>query len=143
MLTHTIGRTGGPGSTDAWTRKYIFPGGYIPAMSELIGAIERTGWQLGDVEILRYHYAFTLAEWYRRATLHAEVIAALYGERFLRMWQFYLAGAEQAFRTSALVNFHVQSVKQQAVLPMTRNYIAAEMQRLLEREGPPQWHLAA
>jgi cyclopropane-fatty-acyl-phospholipid synthase len=142
MLTHTIGRTGGPGSTDAWTRKYIFPGGYIPAMSELVRAIERTGWQLGDVEILRNHYAFTLAEWYRRATLHAEEITGLYDAEFLRMWQFYLAGAEQAFRTGGMVNFHIQSVKQQAVLPMTRNYIATEMQRLLEREAPPQWHLA-
>ena len=142
MLTHTIGRTGGPGSTDAWTRKYIFPGGYIPAMTELIGAIERTGWQLGDVEILRYHYALTLAEWYRRATLHAEQIAGLYDPQFLRMWQFYLAGAEQAFRTGHLVNFHVQSVKQQTALPMTRDYIAAEMRRLQEREAPPQWHLA-
>lgn len=142
MLTHTIGRTRGPGSTDAWTRKYIFPGGYIPAMSELVGAIERTGWQLGDVEILRFHYGLTLAEWYRRTTLHADRITRLYDGQLLRMWQFYLAGAEQAFRNGNLVNFHIQSVKRQATLPMTRDYIAREMRRLIEREAPPQWHFA-
>ena len=142
MLTHTIGRTGGPGITDAWTRTYIFPGGYIPAMSELIVAMERTGWQLGDVEILRYHYALTLAEWYRRVSLHADQVSELYDDRLLRMWQFYLAGAEQSFRSGNLVNFHIQSVKQQAVLPMTREYIAQEVERLVSREAPPQWHLA-
>lgn len=142
MLTHTIGRTRGPGSTDAWTRKYIFPGGYIPAMSELVGAIERTGWQVGDVEVLRFHYALTLAEWYRRTTLHAEQITKLYDAELLRMWQFYLAGAEQAFRNGNLVNFHIQSVKRQAVLPRTRDSIAREMNRLLDLEAAPQWHLA-
>lgn len=142
MLTHTIGRTDGPGFTDKWTRKYIFPGGYIPAMSELVTAIERTGWQLADVEILRYHYAHTLAEWYRRTTLHSAEITKLYDEKLLRMWQFYLAGAEQAFRNDLMVNFHIQSVKKQSVLPMTRDYILTEMKRLAEREAPPQWHLA-
>lgn len=142
MLTHTIGRTGGPGFTDAWTRKYIFPGGYIPAMSELVSAIERRGWQLGDVEILRYHYAHTLAEWYRRTTLHADQITAMYDAPMLCMWQFYLAGAEQAFRQGSMVNFHIQSVKRQDVLPMTRDYIADEMRRLLSQEAPPVWHLA-
>jgi cyclopropane-fatty-acyl-phospholipid synthase len=142
MLTHTIGRTDGPGFTDAWTRKYIFPGGYIPAMSELQTAIERTGWQLGDVEILRYHYAETLAEWYRRTTLHSEEITRLYDADLLRMWQFYLAGAEQGFRTGKLVNFHIQNVKKQDVLPMTRDYILTEAARLGQQEAPPQWHLA-
>lgn len=142
MLTHTIGRAGGPGFTDAWTRKYIFPGGYIPAMSELVGAIERTGWKTGDIEVLRYHYAETLAEWYRRTTLHADRIIAMYDEELLRMWQFYLVGAEQAFRQGNMVNFHIQNVKQQSTLPMTRDYIATEMQRLLSNEAPPVWHLA-
>jgi len=135
MLTHTIGRTGGPGLTDKWTRKYIFPGGYIPAMSELVEAIERTGWQLGDIEILRFHYALTLAEWYRRATANGEAIARLHDRQLLRMWQFYLAGAEQAFRNGSMVNFHLQTVKRQSTLPMTRDYIAVEMRRLLEREA--------
>lgn len=142
MLTHTIGRTGRPGRTDSWTRKHIFPGGYIPAMSELVRPIEQTGWQLGDVEILRYHYALTLREWYNRTTVHRAEIAALYDERLLRMWQFYLAGAEQAFRFDAMVNFHIQSVKRQGVLPMTRDYIAAEAARLMAAEAPPEWHLA-
>ncbi len=142
MLTHTIGRTGRPGTTDAWTRKHVFPGGYIPAMSELVGAVESTGWQLGDVEILRYHYALTLHEWYKRTTLHEAEITALYDERLLRMWQFYLAGAEQAFRFDAMVNFQLQTVKRQGVLPMTRDYIAAEAARLMAAEPAPEWHLA-
>jgi len=142
MLTHTIGRTQGPGHTDAWTRKYIFPGGYIPAMSELVSALERAGSQLGDVEILRYHYALTLAEWYRRTTLHAEQIVGLYDAELLRMWQFYLAGAEQAFRTGDLVNFQIQSVKRQDALPMTRDYIGDEMYRLMAREAPEKSKLS-
>jgi len=142
MLTHTIGRTGRPGRTDAWTRKHIFPGGYIPAMSELVRAVENTGWQLGDVEILRYHYAHTLHEWYTRTTAHEAEITALYDARLFRMWQFYLAGAEQAFRFDAMVNFHLQTVKRQSVLPMTRDYIATEAARLMAAEPAPEWHLA-
>ena len=142
MLTHTIGRTHGPGRTDSWTRKHIFPGGYIPAMSELVRAVEHTGWQLGDVEILRYHYALTLHEWYERTTAHEEQITALYDARLFRMWQFYLAGAEQAFRFDAMVNFHLQTVKRQSVLPMTRDYIAGEAARLMAAEPAPEWHLA-
>jgi cyclopropane-fatty-acyl-phospholipid synthase len=142
MLTHTIGRSGRPGRTDAWTRKHIFPGGYIPAMSELVTAIEDTGWQLGDVEILRYHYALTLHEWYNRTNFHAEQIAALYDDRLLRKWQFYLAGAEQSFRCGGMVNFHIQSVKTQSALPMTRDYIAAEAARLMAADPVPEWHLA-
>jgi len=142
MLTHTIGRTGAPGRTDAWTRKHVFPGGYIPAMSELVTAIEDTGWQLGDIEILRYHYAYTLREWYNRTNLHAAEIVRLYDERLLRKWQFYLAGAEQAFRNEDMVNFHIQTVKHQSALPMTRDYIAAEAARLMAADPIPEWHLA-
>jgi cyclopropane-fatty-acyl-phospholipid synthase len=141
MLTHTIGRTGRPGRTDAWTRKHIFPGGYIPAMSELVGAIEDTGWQLGDVEVLRYHYALTLHAWYNRTNLHAAQIAELYDERLVRKWQFYLAGAEQSFRFGQMVNFHLQTVKRQSALPMTRDYISAEAGRLMGAEPVPEWHL--
>jgi cyclopropane-fatty-acyl-phospholipid synthase len=130
MLTHTIGRVHGPGGTDKWTRKYIFPGGYIPAMSELVTALERTGWEIGDVEVLRYHYAHTLAEWYRRTCTHEAEITAMYDARLFRMWQFYLAGAEQAFRHGGMVNFHLQSVKRRDALPATRDYIAAEFARL-------------
>lgn len=142
MLTHTIGRRGTPGTTDKWTRKYIFPGGYIPAMSELVSALERTRWEIADIEVLRYHYAFTLAEWYRRATLHEAQITALYDARMFRMWQFYLAGAEQAFRHGALVNFHIQTVKRRDAVPMTRDYIAREAARLSALDEAPEWHLA-
>lgn len=141
MLTHTIGRAGPPGSTDKWTRKYIFPGGYIPAMSELVSALERTGWEVGDIEVLRYHYAHTLAEWYRRATMHRDEIVALYDERLFRMWQFYLAGAEQSFRVGGMVNFHIQSVKRRSTLPMTRDYIQHEWARLAALDEAPEWHL--
>ena len=141
MLTHTIGRTDGPGTTDKWTRKYVFPGGYIPALSELVTACEQTGWEVGDIEVLRHHYAHTLAEWYRRTTLHEAEITALYDARLFRMWQFYLAGAEQSFASGGMVNFHIQSVKQRSALPMTRDYIGAEAARLSALDAAPQWHL--
>ena len=142
MLTHTIGRTGRPGRTDSWTRKHIFPGGYIPAMSELVRATENTGWQMGDIEVLRYHYALTLHEWYQRTSAHQAEISALYDERLFRMWQFYLAGAEQAFRFDNMVNFQLQTVKRQSALPMARDYIAEEAARLMAAEPAPEWHLA-
>ncbi len=142
MLTHTIGRARGRGTTDKWTRKYIFPGGYIPAMSELVFAMERTGWEVGDVEVLRYHYAHTLAEWYRRTCQHEREIVELYDERLFRMWQFYLAGAEQSFLAGGMVNFHIQSVKNREALPMTRDYIAEEAARLMAADEAPEWHLA-
>ena len=141
MLTHTIGRTNGPGTTDKWTRKYIFPGGYIPAMSQLVTACERTGWEIADIEVLRYHYAHTLAEWYRRACLHEAAITALYDARLFRMWQFYLAGAEQSFRHGNMVNFHLQTVKQRSAVPMTRDYISTEAARLSALDEAPDWHL--
>ena len=142
MLTHTIGRTKGPGTTDKWTRKYIFPGGYIPALSQLVTSCERTGWEIADVEVLRYHYAHTIAEWYRRATLHEAEITALYDARLFRMWQFYLAGAEQSFRHGSMVNFHLQTVKQRSSVPMTRDYISIEAARLSALDEAPVWHLA-
>ncbi len=142
MLTHTIGRTGPPGTTDKWTRKYIFPGGYIPAMSELVSALERTAWEIADIEVMRYHYAHTLAEWYRRATMHEAEITALYDERLFRMWQFYLAGAEQSFRYGGMVNFQIQSVKRRSAVPMTRDYMAEEAARLRKAEPVPEWHLS-
>jgi len=143
MLTHTIGRTGVNGATDKWNRKYIFPGHYLPAISELAQALEATKWKTTDVEVLRFHYAYTLAEWYRRTTLHRAEIVSLYDERFFRMWQFYLAGAEQGFRRGNLVNFQIQSAKRPEVLPMSRDYIANEMARLARLEQAPQWHLEA
>jgi cyclopropane-fatty-acyl-phospholipid synthase len=141
MFSHCCGRAGPPGKTDAWTRKYIFPGGYIPALSELVVESEKAGWEVTDVEAMRFHYSHTLKEWYRRTVMHREEIVALYDETFYRMWQFYLAGAEQAFRNGTLVNWQVQYVKDRAALPMTRDYMVEESARLRSRETAPAWHL--
>jgi cyclopropane-fatty-acyl-phospholipid synthase len=142
MLSHCCGRAHGPGITDAWTRKYIFPGGYIPALSELVTQSEKAGWQVMDVEAMRFHYSHTLEEWYRRTRLHREEIVALYDERFYRMWEFYLAGAEQAFRYGGLVNWQVQYVKRRDAIPMTRDYIHEESVRLRASDVAPEWRLS-
>ena len=123
MLLHTIGRMGGPGSTDAFTRKYIFPGGYIPALSEVLPAIERAGLWVTDIEILRLHYAETLVEWQRRFRAHRPQIAKLYDERFCRMWDFYLAASESAFRHQGHMNFQIQLARRVDAVPLTRDYI--------------------
>lgn len=141
MLTHTIGRSGAPGPTDKWARTYIFPGHHLPAISEVVTATERAGWRVSDFEVLRMHYAYTLAEWYRRTTLHKAEITKLFDERMFRMWQFYLVGAEQGFRSGNLVNFHVQTVKRLGNLPMTRDYIQQEVARLSALDEAPVWHL--
>lgn len=142
MLTHTIGRTKAPPNvSDKWSRTYIFPGHYLPSLSEMVGSLERTRWEIGDVEILRYHYAHTLAEWYRRTTLHEKEITALYDARMFRMWQFYLAGAEQSFANKGMVNFHIQSMKRRDAVPMTRDYIIHEAARLSALDEAPEWHL--
>jgi cyclopropane-fatty-acyl-phospholipid synthase len=141
MLSHCCGRTGPPGHTDAWTRKYIFPGGYIPALSELVTQSERAGWQVMDVEAMRFHYSHTLEEWYRRTVLHRDEIVALYDEQFYRMWLFYLAGAEQSFRHGTMVNWQLLYVKDRAAIPMTRDWIETEAARLRAAEPVPAWHL--
>lgn len=141
MLSHCCGRAGPPGHTDAWTRKYIFPGGYIPALSELVVESEKAGFQIMDVEAMRFHYSHTLEEWYRRTVLHREEIEALYDEQFYRMWLFYLAGAEQSFRHGAMVNWQLLYVKDRAAIPMTRDYVEVEAARLRTVEDVPHWHL--
>ncbi|WP_375290104.1 class I SAM-dependent methyltransferase [Qipengyuania sp.] len=141
MLSHCCGRAGPPGHTDAWTRKYIFPGGYIPALSELVTESEQAGWQIMDVEAMRFHYSHTLEEWYRRTVMHREEIEALYDEQFYRMWLFYLAGAEQSFRHGTMVNWQLLYVKDRAAIPMTRDYIEEESARLRAAEAVPTWHL--
>jgi len=123
MLLHTIGRTDGPGSTNAWIAKYIFPGGYVPALSEMMAAIEKSGLIVTDVEVLRLHYAQTLREWSNRFQANRARAAEIYDERFCRMWEFYLAGAEMAFRHDGQVVFQVQLVKNQHALPLTRDYM--------------------
>ncbi|MBA4041076.1 MAG: SAM-dependent methyltransferase [Sphingobium sp.] len=125
MLLHTIGRMGPPGVTDKWTVKYIFPGGYNPALSEIVAASEGVRMFLTDVEVLRLHYAHTLQHWYDRTAAARDAIVALYDERFFRMWEFYLAGALCAFKHGGLVNFQLQYARDRHALPITRDYMAA------------------
>jgi cyclopropane-fatty-acyl-phospholipid synthase len=122
-LIHTIGRIDGPGATNAWIDKYIFPGGYCPALSEILPAIEKAGLHLTDVEVLRLHYAETLKAWRRRFNANRECIAVLYDERFCQMWEFYLAGCEASFRYGGLVNFQIQLSKRVDTVPLTRDYV--------------------
>jgi cyclopropane-fatty-acyl-phospholipid synthase len=122
-LLHTIGRADGPGVTNPWIDKYIFPGGYSPALSEVLPEIERAGLFVTDVEVLRLHYAFTLAEWRRRFAAARDRIKAIYDERFCRMWEFYLAGSEVAFRHESLVVFQIQIARRIDAVPLTRDYI--------------------
>lgn len=142
MFSHCCGRAGPPGFTDAWTRKYIFPGGYIPALSELVTESEKAGWQVMDVEAMRFHYCYTLEEWYNRTVLHRDEIVAMYDEAFYRMWLFYLAGAEQSFRNGTLVNWQLVYVKDREAIPMTRDFMHEESERLRNLEQAPEWHLA-
>ncbi len=123
MLLHTIGRTDGPGATNAWIQKYIFPGGYAPALSEIVPVIERTGLIVTDIEVLRMHYAETLREWRRRFQKNRAEIAKLYDERFCRMWEFYLAGSEMVFRHDGEVVYQIQIAKRIGTLPVTRDYM--------------------
>ncbi len=134
-VLHSINRSDGPGATSAWIKKYIFPGGYIPALSEVIPHLEREGLYVTDVEILRLHYAKTLREWANRFEDNRARAVELYDERFCRMWELYLAGSECAFRYGGMNNFQIQLGKDQNVLPLTRNYIEAEEARLRKLEG--------
>jgi cyclopropane-fatty-acyl-phospholipid synthase len=129
-VLHSINRSDGPNATSAWIKKYIFPGGYIPALSEVLPHIEKARLYVTDVEILRLHYAKTLREWYLRFADHRDRARELYDERFCRMWEFYLAASECAFRYGGMNNFQIQFVKNQHVLPFTRNYMIAEEDRL-------------
>jgi cyclopropane-fatty-acyl-phospholipid synthase len=122
-LLHSIGRMCPPGSTSVWLRKYIFPGGYTPALSETLAAIEREQLYVTDVEVLRLHYAETLAHWYSRFQANRDEIAALYDQRFCRMWEFYLKGCEMAFRHWDQMVFQMQLARHQRAAPLTRDYI--------------------
>ncbi len=124
-LIHTIGRSHGPGATDAWTAKYIFPGGYIPALSEVMPAIESAGLILTDLEVWRLHYAETLREWRRRFKANTKKIAKKYGARFVRMWDYYLVISELSFRYGEHVVFQLQLAKHQDAVPLTRAYLTA------------------
>ena len=135
MLLHTIGRAGAPGVTDRFTTKYIFPGGYIPALSEIARGYEGMRYFMTDVEVLRLHYALTLKHWYDRTTAAREAIVAVYDERFFRMWQFYLAGAIVSFQHGGLVNYQLQFARSRTTLPITRDYMG-DTEALLKRSEP-------
>ena len=135
MLLHTIGRWNGPSDTNAWVWRYIFPGGYTPALSELAPAIERSGLIVGDIEVLRTHYAETLRAWRANFLANRDEVARLFeeasdlktrfgsAERFIRMWEYYLAGFEASFRYYGLAVFQIQLIKSLAAVPLTRDYM--------------------
>jgi cyclopropane-fatty-acyl-phospholipid synthase len=135
FLLHTIGRSGAPGVTNPWIAKYIFPGGYIPALSEVLPAIQRAQLVVTDVEILQLHYAETLKAWRDRFIAHREEVERLYDARFVRMWEFYLASSEMAFRESDMVVFQIQMAKRKGIVPETRDYIEREEERLRAHEA--------
>ena len=135
-LLHAIGRSDPPGSTNPWITKYIFPGGYCPALSEVTAPIERSRLITSDIEILRLHYAETLRHWRRRFAANRDTIAALYDERFCRMFEFYLCGSELAFRRQAQMVFQIQLAHRIDAVPLARDYIA-EVERAGRRVGVP------
>jgi cyclopropane-fatty-acyl-phospholipid synthase len=134
MLLHTIGRMGSPGATDAFTRKYIFPGGYIPALSETLAASEKVKLIHSDIENLRLHYAKTLREWYKRVRANRDTVIAQYDERFYRMWIFYLSGATAAFEAGGMCNYQIQYIRNRHNVPITRDYMAQAEHGLLKQK---------
>ena len=131
-LIHSIGRFEGPGATNPWIAKYIFPGGYSPALSEVLGPVEESGLRTTDIEILRLHYAKTITHWRRRFAANRDAIASLYDERFCRMFEFYLSGSELAFRLTDHMNFQIQLVRKQEALSLTRDYIFETERRVTQ-----------
>ena len=124
-VIHSIGRSDGPGAMNAWVNKYIFPGAYAPALSEVFPAIERSGLVVTDVEILRLHYAQTLREWRRRFMGARDEVLQIYDERFIRMWEFYLASCEVSFRLWGFMVWQIQLARKLDGVPITRDYIGA------------------
>ena len=135
MVLHSIGRSGPPAATDTFIRKYIFPGGYIPALLEVLPHIERAGLVVTDIEILRLHYAETLRHWRERFMANREKAVEIYDERFARMWEFYLAGSEAAFRWQDMMVMQIQLAKRNDTLPLTRGYIADNEKALAKLEA--------
>ncbi|AHB09615.1 SAM-dependent methyltransferase [Zymomonas mobilis] len=134
LLLHTIGRLGLPGTTDPWTNKYIFPGGYCPALSEIVSASEQSGLILSDIENLRLHYMYTLNQWYKNVLAARAEIIKLYDVRFYRMWTFYLAGASAAFQYGQMCNYQLQYIRKRDSLPLTRDYMF-ESEALLREQA--------
>jgi cyclopropane-fatty-acyl-phospholipid synthase len=138
MVLHSIGRSEGPSATNPWISKYIFPGGYIPALSEVLPFVEKAGLLVTDIEILRLHYAETLKAWRERFLAHREDAERIYDRRFVRMWEFYLAASEMSFREQNMMNFQIQITKKQGVTPMTRDYIGEAEDALHKAETKHQ-----
>ena len=135
MVLHSIGRSGPPTATNAFIRKHIFPGGYIPALSEVLPHIEKAGLMVSDIEILRLHYADTLKHWRARFLANRDKVVEIYDERFARMWDFYLAGSEAAFRWQDLMVFQIQITLRNDVLPTMRDYMAKKEKALAMRDA--------
>ena len=135
-LIHAIGRSDANGGPDSWTQKHVFPGGYIPSLSEVLPAIERSGLVVTDIEILRLHYAETLRLWGERFALHRAEARALMGEEFCRMWEFYLAGAEMSFRHGSLMVFQIQLAHRKDAVPLSRDYIGEAERALADAAAP-------
>jgi cyclopropane-fatty-acyl-phospholipid synthase len=134
-MTHSIMRMNPPGVTSPFTSKYIFPGGYIPALSETLAAVEQSRLWLQDCEIWRKHYATTIEEWAKRFAANRDRAKAMYDERFCRMWELYLAGAESSFRTGRMAIMHLQLGRERDAVPLSRDYMAEETERLKAREA--------
>ena len=134
MLLHSIGKMSPPGTASPWLRKYIFPGAYSPALSEVFPAAEYNQLWVTDVEFLRIHYATTLKHWHQRFEANRAKVAAMYDERFCRMWEFYLISAEMMFRTGAQEVFHMQLSKKRDASPIVRDYIIDEQRAMIEKE---------
>jgi cyclopropane-fatty-acyl-phospholipid synthase len=144
ILLHSIGRSDGANTTNPWIAKYIFPGGHLPALSEVLPAIERSGLIVTDIEILRLHYAETLKAWRERFLARRDEAKAMHDERFCRMWEFYLASAECGFRHGGLMVFQVQLAKHLETVPLTRDYIGVREATLRAKEGwQPDQRVAA
>jgi cyclopropane-fatty-acyl-phospholipid synthase len=135
MLLHSIGHMSPPSTASPWLRKYIFPGAYSPALSEVFPAVERNRLWVTDCEFLRLHYAMTLKHWHARFERHRAEIQAMYDERFCRMWEFYLISAEMMFRTGAQEVFHLQLSRTRDASPIRRDYMIDAQRELKRREA--------
>ncbi|MGZ8285223.1 MAG: class I SAM-dependent methyltransferase [Allosphingosinicella sp.] len=136
-LVHTMGRMGKPGTTDRFMQKYIFPGGYLPALSEIVSASERERLIMADCEALRLHYVYTLRAWYETFKTRHDEIVALYDERFYRLYLFYLAASMTMFTDGAMVVYQLQYLRSRYAAPMTRDYMLKDEARLREKQGAP------
>lgn len=132
-VIHAIGKMSPPSSAGPWLRKYIFPGAYTPALSEVLAAVEKQGLWVTDIEILRLHYAETLKEWARRFQANRSRVAELYDERFCRMWEFYLAACEAVFRHGSGIVFQLQLTRRRDIVPLTRDYITTGREQSTHR----------